>query len=355
MKHLFYVVMVLSLLFAAVGCSNHLSSQHETELQMEEETALTTPEKPAQVPDDVQEQTENIETVPQEVENTVIETPEVKQQEEKQPEIEMSEVEPPIPPIIEAPEEKPPVPPIVETPEVEPPEVIPPENEPPEIKPPIIEQPKNVLLLINELRTELAATTKRVEYIEFKVVKDCNLNGISVHIMNDAKNPFVYNFSDVNVKVGEYILLHLRTLDDNCKDELGDNLALSGGVDACPTARDLWVAGNEKYLYSTDIVYLQDASGNVMDAVVMNNKPSGAWDKSVSHFQDITEFLYSVGAWESKDGEKPTPYDAVNTSAITNINRSVCRYEWRANHFNTTDWYVTDNKNTFNSPGLPNK
>ncbi len=212
--------------------------------------------------------------------------------------------------------------------------------------------PNNAVLLINELRTEYSISSKRAEYIEFKVLAEGNLNGLSVHIMNDASNPFVYNLPDVNVNKSEYITLHLRTLEKNCVNELGDNLALSGGNDSCPTARDLWVEGSNKYLYKTDIVYLQDASGNIMDAVVLNENPNKTWDKAVSHFQAITEFLFNVGAWESKDGEKPTPLDAVDTSAVsTSYIKCVCRYEWRANHFNATDWYINT---TISTPGLAN-
>jgi len=171
--------------------------------------------------------------------------------------------------------------------------------------------------------------------------------------MFNAKNPFVYYFPAVDVKQGEYITLHLRTLEDNCVDEFGDNLSLSGGNDSCPTAMDLWIEGSDKILHPTDIVYIQNSSGKVLDAIIMNAAPSAAWNKNQSHFTQIAEFLIANGAWECEDGETPTPYDAVVTSAVgTSLYKSVCRYELRSNHFNTTDWYVSG-KGT--SPGLPNK
>jgi len=313
MKHLLILVMIISLLTATVlGCSNGLGSHDENDLSGGDKPALET--KP--------------ETGPVQIE------PEENQSENETPEV--------IPPTVEQPEIETPV----EPPETEPPEVIPP------ITPPIA-MPNNVKLVINELRTEYSSTAKRVEYIEFKVTKEGNLNGISVHIMYDAKNPFVYNFPAVNVALDEYITLHLRTIENDCIDELGDNLSLSGGVESCPTARDLWVEGSEKYLHKTDIVFLQDASGNIIDAIVMNEKPSETWNKNRSHFQGITEYLCNVGAWESKDGEKPTAFDAVDTSSIgSSYVKSVCRYEWQQNHFNTTDWYINT---TAATPGLANK
>jgi len=370
MKHLLILVMIISLLMAAVGCSNGSVSSKE-DLSGGDKPALeTTPEtSPGQIEpeknnsDDTEGQGQN-EPEPTEEEKpeenqTKIETPEVEQPEVvppviETPEVDQQEVNPPVePPTVEPPE--------VETPETEPQEVIPPteppiveppETEPSEIIPPI-ETQNDVKLVINELRTEFSSTAKRAEYIEFKVTKEGNLNGLSVHIMFDAKKPFVYHFPAVNVVLGEYITLHLRTIENDCIDELGDNLALSGGVESCPTARDLWVKGSEKYLHKTDIVYLQYASGKIIDAIIMNEKPSEKWNNSQSHFQAIAEYLCNVGAWESADGEKPTALDAVDTSSIgQSMYKSVCRYEWRQNHNNTTDWYITP---TSPSPGLPNK
>jgi hypothetical protein len=362
MKQFLILVMIISLLTTAVlGCSNGLVSGKDDLSGGEIPTQETKPEtSPGQIEpekinsDDTDGQGQNEPKPPEE------EKPEENQTEIKTPEVEQPEVVPPIKetPEVIPPDVKPPVdppivePPEVETPETEPPIVAPQETEPPEIIPPIVPQ-NDVKLVINELRTEFSSTAKRAEYIEFKVTQEGNLNGISVHIMFDAKKPFVYNFPAVNVSLGEYITLHLRTIENDCIDELGDNLTLSGGVESCPTARDLWVKGSEKYLHKSDIVYLQDASGKIIDAIIMNEKPSATWNNSQSHFQGIAEYLCNVGAWESADGEKPTAFDAVDTSSIgSSMYKSVCRYEWRQNHFNTSDWYVTPTSPT---PGLPNK
>jgi len=315
MKQLFLYVMILSLLMAVCGCSHEIAPQQENYFENSE--------NPTQGTDTEQLQTGN-EPEPSEVQG----------EEEK----ETPEIEPPI----SVPSETEPTEPSEEPP-----------TEPPVAEPPVV-TPEVTLLLINELKTEFTATSKRPEYIEFKTLAAGNLNGITLHIMFNEKNPFVYNFPDINVKKGEYIILHLRTVDNNCIDELGDNLNLSTGTDSCSTARDLWVKGSNKILHKTDIVYLQNASGKIIDAIVMNEKPSLTWDKSQSHFTGIVEYLCSVEAWEYED-DYPTAYDAVDTSSIgQSTYKSICRYEWRANNFNTSDWYITDNKTSFVSPGLPN-
>jgi len=49
--------------------------------------------------------------------------------------------------------------------------------------------------------------------------------------------------------------------------------AVSGENESCPAARDLWIAGNNKLLDKTGIVYIKDANGTIMDAVVLNESP----------------------------------------------------------------------------------
>jgi len=331
MKHLLILVMINSLLFAAVGCSNDLGShqEHETELPGEEEPAEIT----AQAPDNAQERTYNQETVSQEIENSVTETPENET------------------PVIKTPEEKAPT---EETPETEPQEENDPEVILPETEPPIVVQPVIALLEINELKTDFSSTLFYTEYVEFKVKRAGNLKGISLNIMNDAKNPFIYFFPDINVNLGEYITLHLRTYEKKCIDELGDNLSLSGGIEACPTARDLWVAGSDEYLKKTDIIYLQDANGNIFDAVVLNQNPSNSWNKDQSHFAGITEKLYNAGVWKAADGKKPTPLDAINTSSIgSSVYKSISRHEEKENTHTANDWYIT--ASGYSTPGKPNK
>jgi len=237
---------------------------------------------------------------------------------------------------------------------IEPTETEPEENEPEEPETEFITPVVNVpVILINELRTEYDSSPKRAEYIELKVKKSGNLQGIKLYIMWNSIMPYIFSLPAIDVKEGEYITYHLRTLGNNCIDELGDNLALSGGNDACPTARDLWVSGSEKWLHKTDIVYLQDADGNILDAVVLNEKPNTAWVNERKHFTGILEFLFNKDAWKTVNGTLADYLDAVDTSGVgTSSIISICRYENDTDTNTKNDWYVTASNG--NSPGLPN-
>jgi hypothetical protein len=82
---------------------------------------------------------------------------------------------------------------------------------------------------INELRTELSKS--KAEFIEFKAFGDGNLGALRLFIASNYKSPLVYEFPPVEVKNNEYIVLHLRTTEADSRDELGNNLAESGGTD----------------------------------------------------------------------------------------------------------------------------
>ena len=204
-------------------------------------------------------------------------------------------------------------------------------------------------LLINELRTEYSRP--RAEFIEFKILESGNLGALRVFIASNDKAPLVYEFSPVEVSAGEYILLHLRTMEDANKDEYGSNLDESGGTDAVAGVRDFWVPGTVKLLRKTDAVYALDHDDEVLDAVMLAENPDPWWNRD--HFAEAAEFLFEKGAWSSLDGKIAGPKDAVNSFNIrTAMTRSVSRDESAADTNTLADWYITATSGI--TPGKPN-
>jgi hypothetical protein len=206
-------------------------------------------------------------------------------------------------------------------------------------------------LQINELRTEYSRP--RVEFIEFKMLSEGNLGGLRVFVASNSANPLLYQFKPVEVSAGEYVVLHLRTLDEKLSvSEYGDCLAESGGTDSSPTARDIWIPGSVKLLRKTDAVYVMDQDDNVLDAVMISETPNAAWSRDF--LAEAARFLFDKGAWSSPSGEICRPVDAVDTSGIvTAATKSISRDEAAENVGNATNWYVTAGGGV--TPGLPNK
>ena len=202
-------------------------------------------------------------------------------------------------------------------------------------------------LQINEFRTEYS--NPRVEFIELKLITSGNLGAMRVFMAGGSQKPTIYEFSPVEVKEGEYILLHLRKRENECIDEYGDNLALSGGTGSSPTARDIWIPGTAKLINKTGFLYVLDQDDNVLDAVMFSEKPDPWWTKD--YLAEAAEFLYSKGAWKSAKGSICSPADAV-ASTSTTATRTICRDETTANTNTAADWYITVTSG--NTPGTRN-
>jgi hypothetical protein len=202
-------------------------------------------------------------------------------------------------------------------------------------------------LLINEIRTEYSKP--KCEFIEFKSLQAGNLGALRLFIAGNYKAPLVYEFPSVEVASGEYITLHLRTTEETNCDELGRNLAESGGTDSSSTARDLWIPGASKLLHKTDVIYLLDQDDRVVDSVLLSESSDPWWSKD--YFAEAAEFLFKAGAWES-DGKICSPADAVSSSGTT-LTRTICRDETLKQSSGTAaDWYITANSSA--TPGSPN-
>jgi hypothetical protein len=201
-------------------------------------------------------------------------------------------------------------------------------------------------LLITELRTEYSKP--KTEFVEFKTLEAGNLGALRLIIPGNTKNPQAFEFPPVEVKKGEYILVHLRTRDSDtgAVNETGDNLALSGGSEALPDARDFWIPGSNKLLHKTDVVYFMDQDDKVIDAVMMSEKPDPSWSKEC--FIAAAELLHEQGAWLSADGGIPGPQDAVH-SGKTTASRSISRDNEAPDTNGAGDWYIT--ASTTKKPG----
>jgi hypothetical protein len=216
---------------------------------------------------------------------------------------------------------------------------------------PLYIENQNVQLIINEIYTEYSSSTKRTEFIEFKVIKPGNLEGIKVYCASNNKTPMIYEFPAVNVRLDEYVILHTRNIEVSCIDELGENLSESGGKDSCPTARDLWIPGNNKLLRRYEVVYITDKNNKVLDAVILADGPD-SWNKRPYLFE-AAEFLLEQNAWYFTESEVRGAADAVDCSSIVGATtKSVSRDEARANTKSMDDWYVTAASGT--TPGLLN-
>ena len=204
-------------------------------------------------------------------------------------------------------------------------------------------------LLINELRTDYSSPS-RGEFIELLTQEAGNMGALRVFVASNNRSPLLYEFPSIEVAKGEYITLHLRTLDAGTRDELGNNLAESGGSQSSPTGRDLWIPGSTKLLRRTDAVYLLDQDDNVVDGVLLSENADPWWNRD--YFAEAAELLFRAGVWQCAEGKIAGPADAIRTSGTT-ATRTINRDETLADRTGgATGWYITATSGA--SPGKPN-
>jgi hypothetical protein len=209
-------------------------------------------------------------------------------------------------------------------------------------------------LVINELRFVYSSPTS--EFIELYTLTDGNLGAMRLFMASvSIENP-VYEFPPVEVKAGEYIVLHLRTLEaDTAIDELDERLDMAKAgktSDTKDNARDLWVPGSMKYLHTADVIYLVDQDDRIIDGLAIA-ETAAEWEKR-KELSKAAEFLAQQGAWLNYEGaavKTPEFADVVNPAGNT-ATRTLCRDEIKGDSNTAADWYICYQSNA--TPGEKN-
>lgn len=210
-------------------------------------------------------------------------------------------------------------------------------------------------VVLSEVRTEASNTSKttaKIEFVELYVHADGNLAGISLWNANDDKKYGEYVFPAAEVKAGEYVVVHFRTMDEHaagCIDETKDDLNASTAPDSCPDARDFWVPGTEARLGKSDIILLQERSeGEVVDALLYAE--SGVKDATREKLLDAAQQAVKAGAWQgSNDVSTWVDSDGLTTT------RTLCRQNISDTDIPVAgkdDWFVVATSSA--TPGQPN-
>jgi len=206
-------------------------------------------------------------------------------------------------------------------------------------------------LVFNEIRTEYSKP--KVEFVEFFSKGAGNLGAMRLFVAGQSLTTPVYEFPPVEVKANEYIVLHLRTIEEDCLDETGTNLALSGGTDAHNEARDFWLPGAKKLLHKTDALWLMDQDGKIIDAILLSEKDDAKW--SSDKVSEAANLFGKEKAWLPSNGKaaewSPGPSDAVIAAWTTNT-RTICRDNSLPIKPCAGNWYITANSSA--TPGREN-
>lgn len=156
----------------------------------------------------------------------------------------------------------------------------------------------------------------RSEFVELYVLKSGNLAGLEIYSAadGDAKK---YEFPAINVNKGEYVVVHMRTVNKEGPDgegmisETGDNLSLSTHEDSQNGVRDLWSANTENVFAPSDIVVLRETESHaVQDAILFAKSDLEEWSADATA---LVADIEAAGVWQG--GFEPA--DAISSDLVT--------------------------------------
>jgi hypothetical protein len=194
-------------------------------------------------------------------------------------------------------------------------------------------------LRINEIRMDYSKP--RVEFIEFIVVAPGNLGGVEVYNAANAARPS-YEFPPVEVSAGDFIVYHLRSIEEGLVNETGA-IDASGGTDAKPTARDFWDTQTRKPFKDDNVILVRERkAGPIMDALLYVATKTTDWPSDI--VKSAAELAFSSGAWKRGSGVA----EAAGTKSVSPT-RTLGRDSLSRDTDSASDWAPSKY-----SPGMAN-
>lgn len=202
-------------------------------------------------------------------------------------------------------------------------------------------------MVLSEVQTEYSSSNKKCEYIELYIQSDGNLGGVCLYSASDGDDS-TYEFPPIEVKAGEFVVVHFRKIEENCIDETGTDLSLSAGQNTSPAARDLWVDNQKARLAKTNVILLEERkNGTVLDALLLGESKKTDWPKA--EYEYAAARAAACGAWLGGSGFE---------SALISDRLTTTRTASRQGDLQTAqaggkeNWLVTATGTA--SPGKPN-
>lgn len=180
-------------------------------------------------------------------------------------------------------------------------------------------------LVLSEIRTKNKSSSDKSEFVEIYALSSGNLSGLEIVSAYDGEDK-KYSFPAIEVKKGEYIVVHMRNDTEGCVDELDTNLRLATTSDSS-SARDLFAQNlnDGRFAAGSDIIAIRDgASKKILDCFVyVDPSKNNPWPESLASFSDK---VVDSKAWLDGDGNVDCSFEsAFSTTTLNRDAHTVCR------------------------------
>ena len=158
----------------------------------------------------------------------------------------------------------------------------------------------------------------RCEYVEFLALTEGNLSGFELVSAADGEAK-KFEFPPQAVKVGEVILVHLRSAGTGCITET-DDLNASAAAHSGKNVRDIWAANEKARLSdSSDVIVLRNGvNGKIYDAIMYCSEDAVEWGKNQA---GMAEKVFESGIYESSLVSEAEVNSGLGSSAV----KAFCR------------------------------
>lgn len=170
-------------------------------------------------------------------------------------------------------------------------------------------------LILSEVRTE--ASKPKPEFVELYCLSGGNTGGMVLELIYKSTS-VRYTLPPAFVEAGEYIVVHLRSYDEQkafCVDEAASepsSLSASTAADSCPSARDFWYSESSKIIGKTSVILLWERNrGRMTDALLIAESEKESWPSVATG--DAAQSAVLADVWI--DG--PSVTDAVCSDKVT--------------------------------------
>lgn len=196
-------------------------------------------------------------------------------------------------------------------------------------------------MIINEFTTQ--GSSANPDRVEIAVLSDGNTAGAVLFEGSDFFWDQRKVFPAIEVKAGDFIVIHFKSTGDPMEIDETENRNESGGIKPADDAWDLWVdegtglSGNNGTLMLFTTLY-----GTLMDGLVYSNRTSDS-DGNYRGFgstkvMERADRLIELGGWTAH-GELAAPEDAINPEDST-ATRSMCRDSLSEDNNCKEDWHI---------------
>ena len=196
-------------------------------------------------------------------------------------------------------------------------------------------------LLINEITTQ--GSTTHPDMAEIFIKSGGNMAGVTFFEGCSEDYDARYVFPSIEVQEGDYFIIHAKP--EGIPEEITetDDITVSGGIDACSDAFDIWPSGFTGLSGNNGVISVYTGpGGNLIDAFAYSNRTSSS-DENYRGFGSHSvmkrmDFIASCGGW-TFSGDLISPEDCVNPDPST-ATRSMCRSSSSADTNSSSDWHT---------------